>query len=414
MKLTLRSINEIKPDPSKDIYVWDDELAGFGLRIKPSGVYSFMLQYRNQNGISRRITLGKLGVLTPDEARKLAKKNLAEVVSGGDPANKRSLARQEITVSELCDMYIKETSHHIKASTLQADIRCIECHIKPLIGKRIVKSLEATDIERFKVDVSSGKTAKPRRTSGRGGHAQGEPSIASRTVSRLGTILSFAKRHKIIEENPAIGVKKFSDVKRTRFLSIEEIERLGRVIHESDTENKTGITAIIALLLTGCRRNEILGLTWECLDTKAHCIRFKDTKSGAQTRPIGTSAIDYLSQLPRSSNKWVFPADRGAGHFIGLPKVLKRLCVKAEIEGITLHALRHTYASIAAELGYSELTIAGLLGHTMQGVTARYSHLPDRALLMAADSVSAHIFDTLTGKKKSPQIIEFTNERAII
>jgi len=407
MKLTLRTINDIKPDPKKDIYKWDDELAGFGVRIKPSGVCSFMLQYRNVNGVSRRLTLCKLGVKTPDEARKLAKKKLAEVASGSDPASEKTIARQDIKVSELCDMFIKETAKHIKPSTLDADIRCIECHIKPLLGKRVVKGLTLADIERFKLDVSIGKTAKPRKDKGRGGHAKGGNSIASRTISRLSTILSFAKRHKIISENPAIGVKKFADVKRNRFLSIDEIERLGKAIRESETENRTGIAAIIALLLTGCRRNEVLGLPWDWLDAKARCIRFEDTKTGAQTRPIGISAVNHLSAQSKNSDKWIFPAERGEGHFIGLPKVLERLCAKAEIKGVTLHTLRHTFASVAAELGYSELTIAGLLGHTMQGVTARYSHLPDRALLTAADTVSAHIMAALSGEKQTAQIIEF-------
>jgi integrase len=407
MKLTLRSINDIKPDSKKDIYKWDDDLAGFGVRIKPSGVCSFMLQYRNANGVSRRLTLCKLGVKTPDEARKLAKKKLAEVANGSDPANEKTIARQDIKVSELCDMFIKETAKHIKHSTLDADIRCIECHIKPLLGKLVVKSLTIADIEHFKLDVSAGKTAKPRKEKGRGGHAKGGNSIASRTISRLSTILSFAKRHKIITENPAIGVKKFADVKRNRFLSIEEIEKLGKAIREAETENKTGVTAIIALLLTGCRRNEILGLPWDWLDAKARCIRFGDTKTGEQTRPIGISAVNHLSAQPKNSDKWIFPAERGEGHFIGLPKVLGRLCQKTEIKGVTLHTLRHTFASVAAELGYSELTIAGLLGHTMQGVTARYSHLPDRALLTAADAVSAHIMAALSGEKQTVQIIEF-------
>jgi len=405
MKLTLRNINLITPDSQKDIYEWDDDLAGFGVRVKPSGVISFMLQYRNTSGVSRRVTLGKMGVFTPEEARKLAKEKLLEVAKGKDPASEKTIARQAITVSELCDMFLKETALHIKPSTLEADKRAIECHIKPLLGKRTVKELTLGDIERFKLDVSIGKTAKPKKENGRGGHAKGGNSVASRTISRLGTILSFAKRHKIITENPAHGVKKFPDIKRTRFLSIEEIEKLGQAIRDSETENKTGIAAIIALLLTGCRKNEILSLPHAWIDAKARCIRFGDTKTGSQIRPVGISAVNHLIALPRQSDKWVFPADRGEGHFIGLPKVLERLCKKADIQDISLHTLRHTYASIAAELGYSELTIAGLLGHTMQGVTARYSHLPDRALLTAADAVSAHIKAALEGKVENAEVL---------
>jgi Arm DNA-binding domain len=107
MKLTKRTIDELAPLPGRDLYVWDDEVAGFGLRIKPSGVRSFMIQYRNGNGDSRRITLGKFGVLTADEARRLAKATLAEAAKGEDPAAKRSEDRKAMTVRQLCRAYLE-------------------------------------------------------------------------------------------------------------------------------------------------------------------------------------------------------------------------------------------------------------------------------------------------------------------
>jgi integrase len=163
---------------------------------------------------------------------------------------------------------------------------------------------------------------------------------------------------------------------------------------EAEGENSTGIAAIRALVLTGCRRNEILSLSWECLDAKARCIRFADTKSGAQIRPIGAAAANQMAAQPRQQScQWVFPADRGNGHFIGLPRVLTRLCARAGLKNVTLHTLRHTFAATAAELGFSELTIAGMLGHS----AARYAHVPDSALIAAADRVSARIAAALVG-----------------
>ena len=168
---------------------------------------------------------------------------------------------------------------------------------------------------------------------------------------------------------------------------------------EDNGENRTGIAAIRALLLTGCRRNETLALPWSWLDAKARCIRFEDTKSGAQLRPIGATAANYLAaQTRRKASPWVFPADRGDGHFIGLPRVLARLCARAGLENVTVHTLRHTFAATAAELGFSELTIAGLLGHSVPGVTARYAHVPDSALVAAADRVAARIAAALDGR----------------
>ncbi|MFZ2077898.1 MAG: site-specific integrase [Xanthobacteraceae bacterium] len=196
-------------------------------------------------------------------------------------------------------------------------------------------------------------------------------------------------------------MRRFPDNRRRRFLSLDEIAILGKVIREAECngENRTGIAAIRALLLTGCRRNEILALPWTWLDAKARCIRFEDTKSGAQLRPIGTTAVQHIASQPRRKKSlWIFPARQGDGHLVGLPRVLARLCARAELKNVTVHTLRHSFAATAAELGFSELTIAGLLGHSAPGVTARYAHVPDSALSTAADRVSARIGAALDGQ----------------
>lgn len=166
------------------------------------------------------------------------------------------------------------------------------------------------------------------------------------------------------------------------------------------------------LLLTGLRRNEGLSLPWGWVDTGARCIRFGDSKSGAQLRAIGAAAIALLKSLPRADNApFVFPADRGDGHFVGLPRVLARMCARAGLAGVTVHVLRHSFAAAAAEMGFSELTIAGLLGHSVPGVTARYAHVPDRALVAAADQVSARIATALAGQTGAG-VIELDPQRA--
>jgi len=141
-----------------------------------------------------------------------------------------------------------------------------------------------------------------------------------------------------------------------------------------------------------------LGLERNWVSRKDHCIRFPDTKSGAQIRVLGEAAISCIEAIPgREGSPFVFPADWGAGHFVGVVRVLERVCAKAGLKDVTPHVLRHTFASVAGDLGFSELTIAGLLGHSARGVTQRYVHL-DAALIVAADRVSAEIAKLLDGR----------------
>jgi integrase len=415
-KLTKRVVDVLAPDPKRDVFKWDagdGALKGFGVRVKPSGVASYFVQYRNKEGRTRRLVLGRVGELTPDEARRIAADKLKEARTGGDPSAERHAARAAITLSELCDLHMADAEGRIKPSTLAMDRSRIECHVKPLIGRRTVAGLTRRDIERFQADVAAGKTARPSRQKGRGGWAAGGRGVAARTVGMLGTILEFAKRHGFIPDNPARGVRRFPDNKRRRFLSLDELAALGEAMREATArgESRTGVAAIWTLLLTGCRRSEVLALPWAWLDTKARCIRFEDTKSGPQLRPIGVAAMKHLTTQSHNKNcPWVFPGDRGDGHFVGLPRVLARVCARAGLEGVTVHTLRHSFAATAAELGFSELTIAGLLGHTAPGVTARYAHVPDTALIAAADRVSARIAAVLDGSGSEAQVVPLSKK----
>lgn len=399
-KITKRIVDAFEPDPAGEQFLWDTELKGFGVRMMPSGVASYIIKYRNAEGRQRKMTIGRVGTLTPEEARQLAREKLTEVFKGADPSSERQQLRQSITIAELCDLYLEEAEGKIKASTLAMDRSRIERHVKPLIGNRTVASLTPADVSRMQADIIAGKTARAR--SGRGGITTGGKGVAGRTVGMLGTILEFARKRRVITENVARGIKKPPEGKQKRFLSIEEIGRLGEAMRapDADADNQVAMAAIRFLLLSGCRRMEALSLPERWLDERGGCIRFGDTKSGAQIRPIGASAFAAIASVPRR-NGWVFPASRGEGHFVGLPKVLDRLCERAKLEGVTVHVLRHTFAATAAEMGFSELTIAGLLGHSVPGVTARYAHVADSALVAAADKVSARIAAALDGTEKA-------------
>jgi integrase len=367
----------------------DGALKGFAVRMKASGVAAYLIQYRNKEGRTRRLALGRVGTLTPEQARALAADKLHEVAKGGDPSAERHATREAMTVSELCDFYLKDAKGRIKESTLAMDRSRIERHVKPLIGRRGVARLTLADVEKMQADIAAGKTAKARPEKGQGGKVNGGRGVAARTIGMLSTMLEFARRHKIIETNPARGARKFPDKKRTRFLSMDELAALGRAMGEAEAKgrSRTGIAVVRALALSGCRRDEILTLPWAWFDAKARCIRFADTKSGAQIRPLGVTAVEHLLRQPRQC-EFVFPAERGDRHFVGIARVLRDLCDRAALRNVSPHTFRHTFASIAAKLGFSELTIAGLLGQAARGITQRYSHVPDSALLVAADRVS--------------------------
>lgn len=406
-RLTKRAIDALKPTRSGEQFTWDQELRGFGIRVKPSGTKTFLIQYRNAEGRTRRCVLGKFGVLTVEQARAIARKKLASVVDGADPADERLAVRRGLTVAELCDWYLEEAERGrligrlrrpIKASSLAGDRSRIEQHIKPLIGARMVSQLKLADIERLQGDIAAGRTARPRKTA-RGGHTSGGTGVAARAISTLRSLCNHARRLGVIETNPANGVRIMASQRLKRYLSAGEIRHLGKVMTqmEREGEHPTGIAAIRVMLLTGFRRMEVLAMWKAWVQPDDNLVRFPDTKSGPQIRVAGDAAMAVLeAQALRHASHFVFPADVGEGHFIGVVRVLERICARAGLDGVTPHVLRHSYASMAAAQGFSELTISGLLGHAPRGVTQRYIHL-DTALVIAADQVSAEIARLLDG-----------------
>lgn len=409
-KLTKRVVDALKPKPGVDFTVWDRELAGFGVRVRETGAKSFILKYRNAQGQQRKMTLGSYGSLTPEIARRMALSEKAKVVHGEDPAQARQTARRARTVAELCDAYLEEALagrvlHRGKAkkpNTLRIDKGRIERHIKPLLGPKPIQDLSRRTIESFMYSVRDGATALDVKTGPRGrARVTGGQGTAIKAVNLLSAVFNFGVRRGWIDSNPCHGVDKPADGRRERFLNPDEYGRLGGAFELAIQRgvNPTAINAIRLVALTGCRKSEILSLRVSEVDFDGNCLRFGDTKTGAQMRPFGKGARRYLKDaLKRSEGDWVFPSAGKQSHLADLAKPVLALRELAALPDFTLHVLRHSFATVAHELGYSELTIAGLLGHAQGSVTSRYAHHVDHALASAADSVSATIAKRLVSK----------------
>jgi integrase len=413
-KLTKRVVDAARPE-ARRVIQWDTELAGFGLRIEPSGLKTFIARYRaggGRSGTLRQATIGRYGILTVEQARAKAKKLLGAAAGGGDPVGDQQRARQAgVTIGEIVDWYLREAEsgrlvgrrgRPIKASTLATDRMRINAHVRPLLGNRSVQKLTVRDIEAFQADIATGKTAiklAENEKRPQGSVAKGGSGTAARTLGMLAAILGHAVRHRLIETNPAKAARKLAYKRRTTRLTLEQVRGLGQALREAAAANvnPTGLAVIRLLMLSGLRRSEALGLKPDWLITNG--IAFPDSKTGAQMRPLGRAAMELLRARAKGkdTNGWLFPADRGNGYFAGLARVLARVCTICGLRDVTPHVLRHSYASIAGELGYSELTIGGLLGHAAGSVTAGYVHL-DQALVSAADHVAGVIADALDGK----------------
>lgn len=400
-KLTKRAVDAFSRPLAKQSILWDSEIRGFGVRVLPSGLKTFIVQYRNVEGIKRRIRLGRYGVITVDQARDLARIKIGLVASGEDPADELRRARQGMTVAELCDWYLTEAragiilgrrNRPIKESSLKMDESRISTHIKPLLGKRIARHLTIADVEQMQADVQSGNTAKP-RSGGRGGRAVGGPGVASRCLGTLQAILGHAKHKGLLAEHPTKGARKLAINKRTRRLSLSEIEALGKAIAYAhrNGENETALAVVRTLILTGYRRQEVQAMKRAWVNADGGFVAFPDTKSDAQIRAIGPEAVRIILAQPEVvGNPHVFPSRTSEGPFTAASACFQRLCKLAGIEGATLHTLRHTFASIAGELGFSELTIRAMLGHASQNVTQDYIHI-DQALKLAVRQTSDEI-----------------------
>lgn len=447
IKLTKRALDGIKPGSTIGFW-YDADLKGFGLKVMPSGVMTWIVEYRpgaGGRGVSkRRMTLGKAGALTPEEARAIAKDILAKVHAGQDPASLKVEAKAAKTVTELCDLYLAEAdlgniiSKHgapKKASTLASDRGRILRHIKPLLGKKLVHDVSRADIERFLRDVAGGKTAVDVKTKLHGrAIVTGGKGTATRTVRLLGGIFSYAIRLGMRSDNPTHGVAKYADNQGARFLSIAELERLGAALREAETvgiawqtkprqagakhlpknveDRRSTIgahaaAAIRLLILTGCRLREILDLKWQHVDAERGLLHLPDSKTGAKTIVLAAPALEILTSAPRIEGcDYVVVGDDLKKARSDLKRPWALVMRAADLTGVRIHDLRHTYASHGAAAGMGLTIVGRLLGHSDIKTTNRYSHFDADPLRRAANAVGSTLAAALNdGHNKGDNVV---------
>ena len=414
LRLSKRNIDQLQSSAARLIY-WDDELAGFGLRVEPSGNKTFFVRYRpggGRNAPKRFLTIGRYGKLTPDQARTEARKVLSAGELGLDPAAERLQKRKEMKVADLCDLYLDIGVETKKPLTVKGDRGRINAHIKPLIGMKRVSEVTVAGIERLMKDIAAGKTKADFKTGTSRSRVmvRGGKGAATRTIGLLGGIFTFAQRHGIRADNPCRGVKRYPDLASERFLSPSEIGSLGEALSKSESNGASAIaTNIIRLLiLTGARRNEIAGLQWSEVDIERSCLRLKDSKTGAKVIPLGAPAMQILSNLrPTVGSEYVFPATSGTSHFQGIKRIWQAVRKDAGFQDLRLHDLRHSFASIGLASGDTLQIIGALLGHSNSRTTSRYAHLADDPKKNAANRISGQIADALGGRS-SPNVVSLS------
>jgi integrase len=391
-RLTKTAVEDVRPG-DRDVYVWDDRVAGFGVKVTPGGQRIYLLKCRIRRK-PRWLTLGKHGEITTEEARRKALTQRGLIADGKDPAAERDAQGESPTMDEFADRYLEEWAMpHKKPRSAEEDRRNLKLHVRPEMGHLRAGEVNRQDVLKLH--------HRMRET----------PGAANRVIALLSKMFQKAEEWGLRPEgsNPARRIELFEERKRDRFLNGEELKRLSRTLQEAEREENPSAIAIIRLLvLTGCRLSEILTLQWPFLDFEQSVARLPDSKTGAKVVRLGAPALTLLAELPRHNSPFIFPRTVnpspnrkrriGPGHFVGIQRVWQRIRKDAGLNGVRIHDLRHTYGAWSVQGGVSLYLTGGLLGHTQPATTQRYAHLSDDPLQAAADRVSSAIASAMAGK----------------
>ena len=394
----------------RDAVFWDREIPGFGIRVYPSGAKVYVVQTR-VSGKSRRMTIGRHGKISPDQARKEAVRLITDIRAGTPLSPEESV---EPTVDDLAERYLREyVSMYTKESTARNYRHILKKTILPTMGNLAVSEVEPRDILSLQYGLSD------------------TPAAANLARDVLKKMFDLAELWEMrpLGGNPCKSVRRYKEsAGQERFLTPEELAQLGRTLDIAPGKgiaSRHAAAAVRLLVLTGCRRNEILTLRWEDVDFDAEEFQLRDSKVGPRMVPMPPAAAEVLAELKAMSDSdgsvkpgkagkgripdcvpgspWVFPGMRPNTHMVNLNASWRRIREHAGLEGVRLHDLRHTYASRALALGEGLPMIGRLLGHRNVNATARYAHLARESIRFStakvAESIVGDVFDISASEK---------------
>jgi integrase len=388
-RISVSSVRKARSS-DRDTYLWDDDLTGFGLKITPAGRKVYLVQYRigGRKGRTRRVTIGRHGSLTPDQARNEAKAILRLVSRGDDPAETKTKTRLENTLDELIEQFLSEhVDTKLKGRSQSEYRRLISKCIPASLARKPISQIVRADIARLHLSLKE------------------TPYQANRVLAVLSKFFNWCEKHgyRSDRSNPAYHVERYKEEQRKRYLSEREIAKLGQTLSEMEREGRESVyivAAIRLLSLTGARLNEILTLRWDEVDFDRQRLNLSDSKTGTKTVYLNAPALSILSLIPRQEgNPYVICGGKAGIHLINLQKPWRRIRAQAGLDDVRLHDLRHTFASVAVASGMTLPLIGALLGHSQPQTTARYAHLADDPLSSASARVGNIISSNLAPRE---------------
>ena len=379
--ISRRTVEALKVE--KDTVFWDRDQPGFGIRVYASGAKFYVVQSRHK-GKSVRVTVGRHGVISAHEARGRAARVVNRIKAGEEPVPEPLPVEfgGGPTVADLAERYMEQhVAAHCKESTAEGIRKLLDKHILPEFGKLPLVAVERERVAAFHARLNR------------------VPYAANRAVALMSRMYGMAADWEMVPDgtNPCRAIVRHREFKRERFLTDTEFRRLGEALAEAPVKGGVSVHAVAAirlLMLTGCRKSEILSLQWKDVDLEARELKLPDSKTGPRVVPLSPAAVKVLEELPRvPGSPWVIPGQKPGTHMTNLNDPWQVVRERAGIEKARIHDCRHSFASRALALGESLPAIAKLLGHSQIQTTARYAHLARESVKASA----ARVADSIAG-----------------